>query len=147
MTLSDTDERGFGLKQTRFSQTAFSFVPYNRPENIPDPEEAISGRQRLHAHTEGALRPACKCLRLISAERVSVSRCPLRLMEDFPTRGCSYRQLLAACCAAQHIYWRYNYVVPSRDRLGNCRRPATRHSMAIRTPQTLLINNAIMNWN
>ena len=38
----------------RFSQTAFSFAPDKRPENIPNPEEAISGQKRLLMHTEGA---------------------------------------------------------------------------------------------
>ena len=42
----------------RFSQTAFYFAPDERPENIPDLEEASSGQQRLHIHTEGAFRPA-----------------------------------------------------------------------------------------
>ena len=32
--LSDTDERGFSLKQTRFSQTTFSFVPDKRPRTF-----------------------------------------------------------------------------------------------------------------
>ena len=34
----------------RFSQTAFSFAPDERPKNIPDPEEVISGQQRIHAY-------------------------------------------------------------------------------------------------
>ena len=34
----------------RFSQTANSFAPDKRPENIPDAEEAISGQQRIHAY-------------------------------------------------------------------------------------------------
>ena len=34
----------------RFSHTVFSFAPNKRPENIPHPEEVISGQQRLHAY-------------------------------------------------------------------------------------------------
>ena len=43
----------------RFSQTAFSFAPDKRPEDILNPKEVISGQQRLHrhTHTEGAFRP------------------------------------------------------------------------------------------
>ena len=36
----------------------FSFAPDGRPANIPDPEEVISGQQRLHILTEDAFRPA-----------------------------------------------------------------------------------------
>ena len=39
-----------------FSQTAFSFAPDKRPENIPDLEEIISGQQRLHIRIEDAFR-------------------------------------------------------------------------------------------
>ena len=42
----------------RFSQTAFSFAPEKRPESIPDPEEAISGQQRLFIHTEDVFSSA-----------------------------------------------------------------------------------------
>ena len=35
-------------------QTTFSFAPDKRPENIPDPDEVISGQQRLHIDTEDA---------------------------------------------------------------------------------------------
>ena len=41
-----------------FSQTAFPFASDQRPENIPDHEEVISGQQRLHTQTEGAFRLA-----------------------------------------------------------------------------------------
>ena len=42
----------------QFSRTAFYFAPDKRPENIPDPEEVISDKQRLHIHTESTFRPA-----------------------------------------------------------------------------------------
>ena len=42
----------------QFSRTAFSFLPNKKSENIPDHEEVISDKKRLHIHTEGALRPA-----------------------------------------------------------------------------------------
>ena len=41
----------------QFSQTVLSFAPDKRPENIPDPEDIISGQQRLPTHAERAFRP------------------------------------------------------------------------------------------
>ena len=40
-----------------FSKTAFSFASDQRPENIPDHEEVISGQQRIHTQ-EDAFRLA-----------------------------------------------------------------------------------------
>ena len=42
----------------QFIQKAFSCAPDKRPQNIPHPEEVISGQQKLHTHTEGAFRHA-----------------------------------------------------------------------------------------
>ena len=42
----------------QFSRTAFYVAPDKRPENIPDPEEVISDKQRLHIHTESTFSTA-----------------------------------------------------------------------------------------
>ena len=64
-------------------QTAFSFAPDKRAENIPDLEEVISGQQRLYKHTEGAFTPAKAKNSYICRDHHDGRR-SLRLMEDSP---------------------------------------------------------------
>ena len=57
----------------RFSQTAFSLAPDKRPENIPDPDEVISGLQRLHIDTENAQKQMTHICREILMAQTSSS--------------------------------------------------------------------------
>ena len=70
----------------RFSQTAFSFAPDKRPENIPDLEEVISAAEATHTY-RGRIQ-ACKSKGLSYLHRDHHDgRRPLRLMEHSPTLG------------------------------------------------------------
>ena len=57
----------------RFSQTVFSSAPDKRPENIPDPDEVISGQQRLHIDTEDAQKQRTHICREILMTQTSSS--------------------------------------------------------------------------
>ena len=57
----------------RFSQTAFSFAPDKRPENISNPDEVISGQQMLHIDTEDAQKQRTHICREILMTQTSSS--------------------------------------------------------------------------